>query len=126
MKLTKQQIHALANKFRSELVEAINKNQEAEKENIYKKYKPLFIKVKKILANTKEINEINIKLTKNRSSSITRQCEENNWISSYVMDDLLKKSSIPYIEDVTNDIILATIDAQSVEDIMKTLKQKYK
>jgi hypothetical protein len=126
IKLNKQQINALANTFRNELLEVENKKKEVEKENIYKKYKPLFIKVKKILANNEEIDEIYVKLIKNNSSSINRKSDENNWISGYAMNNILKNKNIVTIDKIQNDIILATIDSISVDEIINSLKTKYK
>jgi hypothetical protein len=127
MKLNNQQITALAEKFKAELIDNYNKLTIKEKEKIVLLYKPEFIAAKKILSKHSFINSITINLTKGYSASITKISTFDNWIGNYVLSNLCKtKNNFPLIEDIKNDIILATIDSASVEDIMKTLKQKYK
>jgi hypothetical protein len=128
MKLNNAQITALADKFRKELLENKTIVEKQEVEKYYKNKKPLFISCLKLLQKNTFLTKVTVSLEKNYEASVTKESKYNNWINSYNMiNNLINlKIVIPTIEEVKTDIILATIDAQSVEDIMKTLKSKYK
>lgn len=128
MKLNNQQITALADKFRQELI----KNKEVfEKEEIEKYYlskKLLFNASIKILEKNPFLNKVEVKLEKGYSNSINKDSKYNNWISTYNMANNLLglKISVPTIEELKTNIVLATIESDSVEEIMGILKTKFK
>lgn len=128
MKLNKQQINALANKFHNELKSEYNKINEVFKNEQLKKFKPDYEKGIKLLKDNSFLEAININLSNSDAVQLCRKDTFDDYISKYNFKNVIKsiKRNIPCVETIINDIILATIDSTSVDEIMKTLKQKYK
>lgn len=128
MKLNKQQINALASKFYDELITQYNKLNEVFRNEQLKKFKPDYEKGIKLLKDNPFLNSININVS-NYAIQLSRKTSFENYINNYSFRTYLIKGierDIPTKRDIENDIILATIDSTSVDEIMKTLKQKYK
>lgn len=128
MKLNKQQINALASKFYNELITEYNSVNEIFKKEQLQKFKPDYEKGIKLLKNNPFLNSINIDVS-NYAIQLGKKDSFENYINSYSFKTYLIKNikrDIPSKETIINDIILATIDSTSVDEIMKTLKQKYK
>jgi len=128
MKLNKQQIEALANKFYDELITEYNKVNEIFKNEQLKKFKPDYEKGIKLLKNNLFLKSIDIEIPDDKSAELKKDYTFKDFTDSYWVRNSLKdiERNIPSIETITNDIILATIDSTSVDEIMKNLKQKYK
>lgn len=128
MKLNKQQIEALANKFYDELITEYNKVNEIFKNEQLKKFKPNYEKGIKLLKDNSFLKSIDIKIDADKSAELKKDYTFKDFTDSYWIRNSLKdiERNIPSIETITNDIILATIDSTSVDEIMKNLKQKYK
>jgi len=128
MKLNKQQIEALANKFYDELITEYNKVNEIFKNEQLKKFKPDYEKGIKLLKNNLFLKSIYIEISNDYSAELKKDYTFKDFTDSYWVRNSLKdiERNIPSIETITNDIILATIDSTSVDEIMKNLKQKYK
>lgn len=128
MKLNKQQINALASKFYNELITQHNKLNEVFKEEQLKKFKPDYEKGIKLLKNNLFLKSIYIEISNDYSAELKKDYTFKDFTDSYWIRNSLKdiERNIPSIETITNDIILATIDSTSVDEIMKNLKQKYK
>ncbi len=128
MKLNKQQINALASKFYNELKEDYNKVNNVFKEEQLKKFKPDYEKGIKLLKNNLFLKSIDIEIPDDKSAELKKDYTFKDFTDSYWVRNSLKdiERNIPSIETITNDIILATIDSTSVDEIMKNLKQKYK
>lgn len=128
MKLNKQQIDALANKFHNELKENYDKINKAFRNEQLKKFKLDYEKGIKLLKDNSFLEAVNINISKDYAVQLYRKDSFDDYTSKYnfrnVIKDLVRNT--PSISTITNDIILATIDSTSVDEIMKNLKQKYK
>jgi len=128
MKLNKQQINALASKFYNEFITEYDKVNEVFKNEQLKKFKPDYEKGIKLLKNNAWLNSININISETYVAQLdknnTFEDFSNNYRFKYILKNITRK--IPSIAEITSDIILATIDSTSVDEIMKNLKQKYK
>lgn len=128
MKLTKQQMEALASKFQNELkTKAEQKAKKIESEKGLT-LKPDFDKACKLLKENDFLKKVEFKLNNsNYSASIDRTTTFNSFLQKWDVKSYLKtNSNYPSKSDIIQDIILATIDASSVEEIMKSLNKKYK
>jgi hypothetical protein len=127
MNLNKTQIEALADSFRTTLLVNRKAVIDKEKEKIILKYKSLFEKSIELLKNNKFITQVRVNLDKGYTTEINLEDTLANFISDYTLNNLVKTDiEIPTLSSLKNDIILATIDSTSVEEIMNTLKLKYK
>lgn len=128
MKLNKQQINALASKFYNELKEDYNRVNNVFRNEQLKKFKPDYEKGIKLLKNNLFLKSIYIEISNDYSAELKKDYTFKDFTDSYWVRNSLKdiERNIPSIETITNDIILATIDSTSVDEIMKNLKQKYK
>jgi len=128
MKLNKQQINALVNKFYNELTTEYNKINEVFKNEQLKKFKSDYEKGVKLLKNNSFLETININLSDLCVVQLCRKDSFDDYTGKYnfrhVIKDIVRNT--PSMSTITNDIILATIDSTSVDEIMKNLKQKYK
>lgn len=128
MKLNKQQINALANKFYNEFITEYNKVNEVFKNEQLKKFKPDYEKGIKLLKNNTWLDSININISDSHSVQLFRKDSFDNYTNKYNFKNVIKNivRNKPSISIITNDIILATIDSTCVDEIMEKLKQKYK
>lgn len=129
MKLTNQQIDALAQKFCNDYLQENLKVSKKQEKKIKQSFKPFYDKGVKILeANSNILNSITLKMftiTSELKLSMTFESFTKNWsIKSYI-ESKLKTKKLDKSE-IRQDIILATIDNSSIEEIMKTLTKKYK
>lgn len=129
MKLTNQQIDALAQKFCNDYLQENLKVSKKQEQKIKQSFKPFYDKGVKILeANSDILNSITLKMftiTSELKLSMTFESFTKNWsIKSYI-ESKLKTKKLDKSE-IRQDIILATIDNSSIEEIMKTLTKKYK
>ena len=128
MKLNKQQIEALASKFYNELITQYNKLNEVFRNEQLKKFKPDYEKGIKLLKNNSFLQSIHIKINDTGLVELKINNTFKDFTNHYWFRNSIKniERNIPSKETITNDIILATIDSTSVDEIMKNLKQKYK
>lgn len=129
MKLTNQQIDALAQKFCNDYLQENLKVSKKQEQKIKQSFKPFYDKGVKILeANSDILNSITLKMftiTSELKLSMTFESFTKNWnIKSYI-ESKVKTKKLDKSE-IRQDIILATIDNSSIEEIMKTLTKKYK
>ena len=129
MKLTNQQIDALAQKFCNDYLQENLKVSKKQEKKIKQSFKPFYDKGVKILeANSDILNSITLKMftiTSELKLSMTFESFTKNWnIKSYI-ESKVKTKKLDKSE-IRQDIILATIDNSSIEEIMKTLTKKYK
>lgn len=129
-KLTNQQITALANKFYNEAKAKQELKNEAKKKELQKEYKPLYDKGIQLLKdNSTLIIEIGIVLDKFNSVSLNLNQTFDKWVDGYTIKSKIKdklKEKTLNVDTIKEDIVLATIDSNSVEDIMNILNKKYK
>lgn len=128
MKLTKNQIDALANKFYNEIKIELDKKHQIEKDKKLEQYREVYDKSIKILKDNNFINNIsiNLKIGKNTHNiSLYPKYTFNDFTDNYTFNRLCKDNEIS-ISQIKEDIILATIDSASLDDIMKKLSIKYK
>lgn len=127
MKLNKTQINALAVSFKKEIDIKLEKEYLKAQELQMKSFCCLYDKGIKLLKDNNFLSEITINISKKRNGNVclNRKNTLKSWINNWGFKQLLETDSIS-IKDIEQDIILATIDSQSIEDIMKVLKNKYK
>ena len=125
MKLTNQQVTALASKIKEEIIQPFKDYNE----NIYnsKEYQNFISEDK----DCKELLKIANKYPTKNPSRYSSSSVENeirsamNEIKDYYFDDKLKK--VPYINlsSVEDEIILGTIDCEGLDKLIETVKSKF-
>ena len=127
IKLNKQQINALANKFYNEKKNDIDKlNKEALNKSIVE-YKPLFEKAQKVLKQNDFLRSVEVKLNNGYDTAITSSTTFKTFSEKWDVINSFKPKTIKLsLNNIENDIILATIDSISVDEIINSLKTKYK
>lgn len=126
MKLDKKQINALAQSFYKEIQDKIEKANKDSREKQLEKFRPYYDKGIQILKNNKFIESIFINIGNGYSVELKSTNSFDEFTDDYSFDYVIKKRNNAIVSDIENDIILATIDAKSVDDITKILKNKYK
>lgn len=130
MKLNNTQINALAQSFRNELIENREEKINKLREEKLKSFKTDFDKAQDILKRYSFLTEVSYYLNgKNYEVTVKRTNTFKSFSESWTVNNFLRdiiKSKIPDLNTIKNEIILSTIDASSVEDIMKNLKKKFK
>lgn len=129
MKLTKQQIDALASKVYQELSAKISKENDILRVKEKEKYKPLYEKTIKHLKENPFISSIRVKLDKGYISCDTKTNTSfndflNHWSVNKMLESKLKKNIL--LDDIRRDITIATISSENLQDIENILKKKYK
>ena len=128
MKLNNQQINALASKFFNELqllnFEKNKKAREVEIEN----YRKIYDKAFSLFKENKFLESICIIITNKVSIAMSRNTSFQKFTENYKFSALLKSKTTlkTTVDDIKNDIILATIDTSSIDEIMEVLTKKYK
>jgi hypothetical protein len=128
MKLTGTQINALARSFYEKLEEKNKKEHSKKIEQEKLKHKDLYNNCMSILKKNDFLKELNTNITFGKVSTsltIRRNSTFNSIFDNYAFRNAFEKN-LPSIESIKQDIILATIDSKSVEDIMNSLNKKYK
>ena len=130
MKLNNQQITALAGKFYSELVEKTEKIKKEERTKLTEQFRANYNKGIKLLEKNDFVDNINISISKSKTATLTRnksfESYINDWSIKNHLNEQIGVGKEPSVSNIKEDIILATIDTSSVEEIMKVLKEKYK
>jgi len=127
MKLNNTQINALASKFYEEIKEEIDEKNKVDREKQLEHYKPNYEKAINLLKENKWLDSIKIKLTKTSTIDVELKDTFEDFTDSWAFRTMLKtKYKVPDKQDIKNDIIIATIDTSSVDEIMEKLKEKYK
>jgi len=129
MKLTNQQINALASKFYNELNESKKVKNEEKKARLKEQFRSDYNKGIKLLEKNDFLKSVEIKIKDNYTVSLsqTDSFEDyvDNWNIERVINKLIDDNHISS-DSIKDDIILATIDTSSVDEIMEVLKTKYK
>jgi hypothetical protein len=126
MKLNNTQINALASKFHDEIEEIINEKNKIDKEKQLEQYRPNYQKAINLLKENKWLDSVKIKLTKHSTIDVKLKDSFEDFTDSWAFRTMLKtKYKVPELQDIKNDIIIATIDTSSVEEIIEQLKEKY-
>lgn len=126
MKLDKRQITALASKFQYEINTNIDKYNKENKSKQLEKFRSDYDKGVKLLENNKYLSEIDIIIGKGYSVSLNRGKSFEKYTSSYSFNNVINKKDEVRLSDIEQDIVLSTINSQSIEDIIKVLESKYK
>jgi hypothetical protein len=126
MKLDKRQINALATSFYKEIKTKLNKTNKENYSKSLEKFRANYNKGVKILNTNKFIKELEICIGVNHYVDLKRNQSFENYTNAYSFRRMLEKDIDFNISDIEQDIVLATIDSGSIEDIMKVLKTKYK
>ena len=130
MKVNNQQITSLAGKFYSELVEKTEKIKKEERTKLTEQFRANYNKGIKLLEKNDFVDNINISISKSKTATLTRnksfESYINDWSIKNHLNEQIGVGKEPSVSNIKEDIILATIDTSSVEEIMKVLKEKYK
>lgn len=129
MKLTNQQINALANSFYNEIIETQKLKNEAKKKQLLEEYRPYYKSGVVILKNNPILKSIEIKINKNITLKLEPEETFESFVTNWNLDNIIArklKEKTLNVDSIKQDIILATINTQSIEDITKILKVKYK
>lgn len=129
-KLTNQQITALANKFYNEAKAKQELKNEAKKKELQKEYKPLYDKGIQLLKDNSDLlHKVVINVGKEHTIGLQKNEKFDDWVDNYTIERLIKdklKEKTLNLDTIKEDVVLATIDSNSVEDIMNILNKKYK
>ena len=129
MKLTNQQVSALANKIKEEIVQPFKDYNE----NIYnsKEYKNFISEDKDCKELLKIANKYPSKYPSKNPSRYNSSCVESyiknamSEIKDYYFDDKLKKVPSISLGDLEQEIILGTIDCEGLDKLIETVKSKF-
>lgn len=125
MKLTNQQVSALANKIKEEIVQPFKDYNE----NIYnsKEYKNFISEDKDCKELLKIANKYPSKNPSRYNSSSVESYIKNamSEIKDYYFDDKLKKVPCISLDDLEQEIILGTIDCEGLDKLIETVKSKF-
>lgn len=115
IKLNKAQINALAN----EIVDSFNKQEQKK----HKDSKDVILKDPKFIKYCNEQHSLINKINKNLINSYTRSDMTLKRITNYLLDEHsgVYKQKYIYTNEVTNKIILATIDATTLDELKKSV-----
>jgi len=82
----------------------------------------------KLLKNNSFLNSIKVYINDKNFVYLDKNYSFEEFLDDYSFSNIIKniKKEVPSKKDIVNDIILATIDSTSVDEIMKNLKLKYK
>jgi len=128
MKLNNQQINALASKFFNEL-QLLNFEQNKKRREIeIESYRKIYDKAFSLFKENKFLESITITITSEVSVGISRNTSFQKFTENYKFSALLKSKVTlkTTVDDIKNDIILATIETSSIDEIMEVLTKKYK
>lgn len=126
MNLNKTQIQTLAAKFYNELKVKLDKENEVNFKLQIETFRSDYNKGIKILEKNSFIKEFDIVISKSHVAVLKRDMTFEQYSSNYSFRYVIKDKKEITQSEIQSDIILATIDSQSVEDIMKVLTNKYK
>lgn len=127
MKLNTIQINALAKKFYDEKQKEYDKANDEYKKKQLEKYRENYNKGMKILKDNPFINYITINVSRTDYATLQRNWSFEQYTNNYnIIHNFTKKNQSLSLIDIKNDIVIATIDAKSTEEIMNNLKLKYK
>ena len=116
MKLSKQQIEAIASKIKKNVVEPINQHNDDIRNSVeYTDFESInkdCVKIRSLLDNYNVDYQINQIISKIKSD--------------YFKDKLISPPSFGYNNcDIINDIILGTIEYDNLEELINNLSEKY-
>jgi len=126
MNLNKTQIQALATKFYNEISAKIDKENAINFKSKLETFRADYNKGIKILDKNPFIKNIDINIDSTHIAELKRNMTFEHYSTNYNFKYVIKDKKEIKKSDIESDIILATIDSQSVEDIMKVLTNKYK
>jgi len=126
MKLDKRQINALAQSFYKEIKSKLDKANKEKRSKQLEKFRADYDKGLELLKDNKYLSSININISSHSAVNLSRNKSFDNYTGNYSFNELLDKEVDIKLSDTERDIVLATIDSSSVDDIMKFLKNKYK
>ena len=126
MNLNKTQIEALTDKFYSEIKDKYNEINSKKRIAQLEKYRPNYEKGIKLLKENSWLTSIDITVKKDESVNLELNYSFEDYTNDYLFTRLLEDNKEISKNGIKNDIILATIDSTSIDDIMNTLKKKYK
>jgi hypothetical protein len=127
MKLNNNQINALASDFYKKLDDKYTEaNQKARKLEL-EKFRSDYNKGIKVLKANPFINNLSIKISDSYTALLQINMSFEEYTKIRTFDNVIetKKVSIG-LESIKRDIILSTIDAKSLDDIIEKLEEKYK
>ena len=116
MKLSKQQVEAIASKIKKNVVEPINQHNNAIRNSVeYTDFENInkdCIKLKALLANYEVNYQVNQIISKIKND--------------YFKDKLISPPNFGYDNvDIINDIILGTIEYDNLDELINSLSEKY-
>jgi hypothetical protein len=127
MNLNKTQIDALSDKFYNEITSKNEESNKLKRDKQLEKFRPNYLKGIKLLKDNSWLSSIDINISKSESVTLNSEESFEDYTSSWEFNSLIKDIDSEISKsDIKNDIILATIDSTSVEEIMNSLNKKYK
>lgn len=135
MKLNKQQLDALTNKIYIELQTEINKKKSTLSEKLIKATsKEINLLNKKLnLLNTLQNEILEMKVNLGKKAKIITNYNNSNFYTFYnefnkrvTVNPNLKELNYINFQSIKNEIILNTIECKNLDDIIKTVKDKFK
>lgn len=131
MELTKEQARALASVLFNEIkTEIRNRNKEAIKEiendetfnNAYNEYLTISTEAKKLYNKAEQMKASALKNLRNKlAGAVYCECDSKNTMIHTYAKQLGKITDEPTKQDIVNRIMLATIDAEDLQDIKENV-----
>jgi hypothetical protein len=126
MKLNKEQINAIAYEFYSKLEEENNKLNDKSIKEQQEKFRPAYNKGIKLLEKNDWLESIDI-LDQKIKISLSRGESFEDYLDNWNVRQVINHKSLTVsMKDIANAIILATIEANNLDEVMEVLKNKFK
>jgi hypothetical protein len=126
MKLNKEQINAIAYEFYSKLEEENNKLNDKSIKEQQEKFRPSYNKGIKLLEKNDWLESIDI-LDQKIKISLSRGESFEDYLDNWNVRQVINHKSLTVsMKDIANAIILATIEANNLDEVMEVLKNKFK
>jgi acetone carboxylase gamma subunit len=126
MKLNKEQINAIAYEFYSKLEEENRKLNEKLIKEQQEKFRPTYNKGIKLLEKNDWLESIDI-LDQKIKISLSRGESFEDYLDNWNVRQVINHKSLTVsMKDIANAIILATIEANNLDEVMEVLKNKFK
>jgi hypothetical protein len=127
MKLNKEQVSAIAYEFYSKLKEENDKLNKKLIKDQEEKFRPDYNKGIKLLEKNDWLDSVDISVAPGRSATVTKEKSFEKFLMDWDVQRLIETKGLDIsLTDIKNSIVLATIEANNLDEVMEVLKNKFK